>query len=99
LRDKRKQAMLQQETQQKETEARRMEEAKFANADDSALGAYDVWGKGGYKGVDITAADTAITVEDTAKSLATGKVSVAFKKKKKKPPSSRNRRTTSADDD
>jgi hypothetical protein len=97
-RDKRKQAMLEKDAQEKEGEARRMEEAKVANADDSALGAYDVWGKGGYKGVDITGADTAISVADTAKILATGKASIAFKKKKK-PLSNRNRRTTSADDD
>lgn len=98
LRDERKQAILKKEAEKKEVEARRMEEAKVANADDSALGAYDVWGKGGYKGVDISAGDNTITVTDTAKSLATGKTSVAFKKKKKKCIS-KNRRTTSADDD
>ena len=99
LREKRKQANLERESKKKEAEARRMEEAKVANADDSALGAYDVWGTGGYKGVDISTTDVTHSVVDTAKSLATGKASVAFKKKKKKPVSSRNRRTTSADDD
>jgi WW domain-binding protein 4 len=99
LREKRKEASTEKEAKEKEAEARRMEEAKVANADDSALGAYDVWGKGGYKGVDITNADATTTVADTAKSLGTGKGPVAFKKKKKKPASSRNRRRTSADDD
>jgi hypothetical protein len=39
-----------------------------------------------------------LKVEDTAKSLASGKTNVGFKKKKK-PAGGRNRRTTSADDD
>jgi WW domain-binding protein 4 len=98
LREQRKEAVLEKEAQIKETEARRMEEAKVSGADDSALGAYDVWGTGGYKGVDIQK-EAELKVEDTAKSLASGKTSVAFKKKKKKPPSKRNQRTTSADDD
>jgi WW domain-binding protein 4 len=97
LREKRKQEALEKETQDKEAEARRMEEAKVSNADDSALGAYDVWGQGGYKGVDIHK-EVDLKVEDTAKSLASGKTNVGFKKKKK-PAGGRNRRTTSADDD
>lgn len=97
LREKRKQETLEKEAQDKEAEARRMEEAKVSNADDSALGAYDVWGQGGYKGVDIHK-EADLKVEDTAKSLASGKTNVGFKKKKK-PARSRNRRTTSADDD
>jgi WW domain-binding protein 4 len=97
LREKRKQETLEKEAQDKEAEARRMEEAKVSNADDSALGAYDVWGQGGYKGVDIHK-EVDLKVEDTAKSLASGKSNVGFKKKKKHV-GSRNRRTTSADDD
>lgn len=88
---------LEQEALQKEAEARRMEEAKVANADDSALGAFDVWGKGGYKGINIQK-EADITLADTAKTLAKGS-SVAFKKKKKKPAARRNIRQTSADDD
>ena len=97
LRESRKQAFLEQESLQKEAEARRMEEAKVANADDSALGAFDVWGKGGYKGINIQK-EAEITLADTAKTLAKGS-SVAFKKKKKKPAARRNIRQTSADDD
>jgi WW domain-binding protein 4 len=84
--------------EQKEAEARRMEEAKVENADDSALGAYDVWtsGKGGYKGVDINQ-EAKLDVQDTAKSLAKGMGAVGFKKKQVKKK--QNRRTTCADDD
>lgn len=96
-REKRKAAAAEKEDQLKEAEGRRMEEAKVSNADDSALGAYDVWGKGGYKGVDIQK-EADVRVEDTAKSLSSGKTNVAFKKKVK-PKGNRNRRRTSADDD
>ena len=84
-----------------------MEEAKVANADDSALGSYDVWtgGKAGYKGVDIMKNDK-VDVAVTAKSLSKGKGSVAFKKVgsgssmfKGKAKKKKNRRVTSADDD
>lgn len=92
LRDQRNKAFIEKEVQAEEAEARRMEEAKVANADDSALGAFDVWGKGGYKGIDIEK-EVAVTIEDTAKSLARG--TVAFKKKKTK--GKRNIRQTSAD--
>lgn len=99
LRENRKQAIADKEVKEKEAEARKMEEAKVANADDSALGAYDVWGKGGYKGVDISnTGDSNLTVADTAKSLSAGKQSVGFKKKKKSV-TNRSQRTTSADDD
>ncbi|KAL7472571.1 hypothetical protein ACHAXS_012940 [Conticribra weissflogii] len=97
-----------QERKEKEIQARKMEEAKYANAHDSALGAYDVWssavagdgvGVGGgsrhYKGVDITK-EVKVDVADTAKSLSKGMGSVAFKNKKKPR---KNARTTSADDD
>lgn len=69
-----------------EIRGRRMEEAKYENAHDSALGAYDVWntsekGGGSYKGVDITK-DGKVDVSETAKSLSKGMGSVAFKKRK-----------------
>ena len=97
----RRRAALRAEQQAKEAEARRMEEAKVSNADDSALGAYDVWSRtaDGYKGVDIHQT-TQVEVSELGKKLAEGKCNVGFKKtafasKKKKV----NRRTTSADDD
>jgi len=95
--------------QERQEQERKMEEAKVANADDSALGSYDVWsgGKAGYKGVDIARSDK-VDVADTAKSLAKGKGGVAFKKRKsgggggsafKNAKKKANRRVTSADDD
>ena len=57
----------------KEIQARKMEEAKYVNAHDSALGTYDVWssptsaveGKTrAYKGVDITK-ETKVVIADT----------------------------------
>ena len=92
------------EKKEREIQARKMEEAKYANAHDSALGAYDVWssttsaveGKTrAYKGIDITK-DTTVEVADTAKSLSKGLGSVAFKKKSLKKKSTR---ITSTDDD
>lgn len=89
----------------KEAAMRRLEESKVANAEDSALGAFDVWSqtaKGGYKGVDIHT-EANITVADTAKRLAAKGEAVAFKKgkfgKDKIAGKKRNRRVTSADDD
>mmetsp|Transcript_33442 Transcript_33442/g.48421 ORF Transcript_33442/g.48421 Transcript_33442/m.48421 type:complete len:458 (-) Transcript_33442:1215-2588(-) len=72
------------EDAKKESEARMMEEARHANADDSALGAYDVWnsGKGGYKGVKINH-ELKLDISDTAKSLANGE-KVSFKKRQQK---------------
>ena len=109
LEEQRREARKRREAELKRVEERRMEEAKHANADDSALGAYDVWGKGDYKGVDISK-EVHVSVEDTAKRLAppptgdgdgaiggTGKVS--FRKRVKKKKGTGNRRTTSADDD
>eukprot|EP00980_Cylindrotheca_fusiformis_P029336 scaffold23297_cov132-Cylindrotheca_fusiformis.AAC.14 len=93
LREQRQQAFIEKEAEAKEAEARRMEEAKVANADDSALGAFDVWGKGGYKGIDIQK-EPDISLADTARSLAKG--SVAFKKKRK-AKGKRNIRQTSSD--
>ncbi len=104
LREKRKQAIAEQGAKEKEAESRKMEEAKAANADDSALGSMYFAELGrevrGYKGVDISdTGDDKLTVADTAKSLAAGKTSIGFKKKGKKPMANRSRRTTSADDD
>lgn len=97
-RQKRREAAAAAERMQREADARKMEEAKVANADDSALGAYDVWSrsKEGYKGVDIHG-EAKVEVHDFGKKLTDGKTNVGFKKvgKKKK----QNRRTTSADDD
>ena len=88
---------------EKEIAARKMEEAKAANADDSALGSIYFAELGrevqGYKGVDISdTGDDKLTIQDTAKSLAAGKTSVGFKKRVKKPMANRASRTTSADD-
>jgi len=94
--EKLRQARLEREAEQKRLEARRLEEAKVSNADDSALGAYDVWGKGDYKGIDISK-DSSLSVHETAKKLAAGSGGkVAFRKAKKQKGS---RRRTSADDD
>lgn len=71
---------------EKEENQRRMEEAKHAGADDSALGAYDVWStstKSGYKGVNIHN-ESKSEVTDFAKSLSKGKVDVKFKSFAKK---------------
>ena len=97
LRQQRHEAAAAAEKEAKKAELRRMEEAKAANADDSALGAFDVWSRGhaeGYKGVKIHQ-ETHVQAEDKAKKLATG--AVAFKKAKPKKKK-QNRRTTSADD-
>ena len=92
------------EKKEREIQARKMEEAKYANAHDSALGAYDVWSSStsavegktrAYKGVDITK-ETKVEVSETAKSLSKGLGNVAFKKK---VPKKKNVRITSADDD
>jgi len=69
-----------------EIRGRRMEEAKYENSHDSALGAYDVWntsqkGGGNYKGIDITK-DGKVEVSETAKSLSKGMGNVGFKKRK-----------------
>jgi len=100
LRQERKEAIAEAERQKKEAEARKMEEAKVANADDSALGAYDVWSrtKEGYKGVDIHG-EAKVDVHEMGKKLAEGKA-VGFKKSTfKAKKNKQNRRTTSADDD
>ena len=87
----------------KEIQARKMEEAKYANAHDSALGAYDVWSSPAsategktrvYKGVDITK-EMKVKIADMAKGLSKWLGSVAFKKKSSKK---KNVRITLADD-
>jgi len=106
-RTKRREELDKEKMKEREAEARRMEETKHSNADDSALGAYDVWstsGKGGYKGVQIHTEST-VDVNDTAKSLSKGKVDVKFKTlgnskmKFKSAKKKQNRRKTFADDD
>jgi U1 zinc finger len=104
LRKQRKEAATKAEREGKEAEARRMEEAKVSNADDSALGAYDVWGRtqDGYKGIKILDEKTT-SVHDFGKKLAVDGMNAGFKWKasfksggaKKR----QNRRVTSADDD
>ncbi len=63
------------EKKERGIQARKMEEAKYANAHDSALGAYDDWSSStsnadgktrAYKGVDITK-ETKVEIADTAK--------------------------------
>ena len=91
------------EKKEKEIQARKMEEAKHANAHDSALGAYDVWTSStsavegrprAYKGVDITN-EAKVEAADMARSLSKGMGNVLFKKKKAKK---KNIRRTFADD-
>ena len=90
------------EEEQKRIAERRLEESRASNADDSALGAYDVWGKMDYKGVDISK-EVHSSIEDSAKRLAvenpaTGS-KIVFKKRAKKKGQKAGRRRTSADDD
>ena len=63
------QAAQKREAEKKRIVERRLEEARASNADDSALGAYDIWGKMDYKGVDISK-EIQCSVQDTAKRLA-----------------------------
>jgi hypothetical protein len=91
------------EAEQKRIAERRLEESRASNADDSALGAYDVWGEMDYKGVDISK-EVHYSIEDSAKRLATAEnlttgAKVAFKKRAKKKGQRAARRRTSADDD
>jgi WW domain-binding protein 4 len=105
MKAKRLEDLEKEKMKEKEANQRRMEEAKHAGADDSALGAYDVWStstKGGYKGVNIHK-ESKLEVTDFAKSLSKGKVDVKFKSvaKKGKTPSNINkkkmRRVTTSD--
>ena len=89
------------EAEEKRKAERRLEESRVANADDSALGAYDVWGKMDYKGVDISK-EVNCSVEDSAKRLASAKSlssGINFKKRVKKKGRKAVIRRTSADDD
>jgi WW domain-binding protein 4 len=100
LREQRKEAAIKEASKAKENESRRMEEAKVANAEDSALGAFDVWSrtKDGYKGVAIHE-EASVDIHELGKKLADGKSKVAFKKKDMKVKQKRqNQRVTSADD-
>jgi len=91
------------EAEQRRIAERQLEESRTSNADDSALGAYDVWGKKDYKGVDISK-EVHYSIEDSAKRLATVEdlskgAKVQFKKRTKKKGQRGTRRRTSADDD
>jgi WW domain-binding protein 4 len=101
LRQKRREAALAAQREAKRAEERKMEEAKVSNADDSALGAYDVWNRGekeGYKGVDIHG-EAKVEVHDLGKKLAEQGAVVQFKKPAfKSKAKKQNRRTTTSDD-
>ncbi|GKZ00613.1 hypothetical protein MPSEU_001013500 [Mayamaea pseudoterrestris] len=100
LREKRKAEAMEDLRKAKEAEARKMEEAKVSNADDSALGAFDVWSrtKDGYKGVSIHD-EPKMDVHEFSKKLSEGKETVAFKKTGfKSKTKKQNVRRTSADD-
>lgn len=91
------------EAEEKRIAERRLEESRVSNADDSALGAYDVWGKMDYKGVDISK-EVQSSIEDSAKRLASAEkhttgAKIVFKKRAKKKGQKSARRRTSADDD
>ena len=82
------------------------EEAKIENAEDSALGAYAMYGtlKRLEIRMSILTIEAKIDVQDTVKCLAKGVGPLGFKKKgsatyKKAKTKKQNRRTTSADDD
>ena len=110
IRKERKEANAKAEKAAKDAEMRRMEEAKVSNADDSALGAYDIWGrtKDGYKGVQIHATESSsntanVSIHDYGKKLAADGVNTGFKSRSNSKSAMakkrQNRRTTSADDD
>jgi len=90
------------EEEQRRIAERRLEESRVSNADDSALGAYDVWGKMDYKGVDISK-EVHYSVEVSAKRLAVEKptagTKAVFKKRVKKKGQKAGRRKTSSEDD
>ena len=90
------------EIEQERHRTRQLEESRASNAEDSALGAFDMFGKMAYKGVDISK-EVNYSVEDSAKRLGTAKnlasgVKVAFKKRIKKKVKKAARRTTLGDD-
>lgn len=91
------------ETKRQLMERAKMEEAKYLGAEDSALGAYDVWGQGGYKGVMIQEDATSSAPSSTAgtKRFANTTINsnsqpvVGFKKRNIQK---RNARVTSSED-
>ena len=107
-RAKRREQLEKEKSKERDLEARKLEELKHSNVEDSALGAYDIWsttsGTAGYKGVQIHS-DAKVDVSDTVKSLAKGKTDVKFKKSGgsksmfKRAKKKQNRRKTFADDD
>lgn len=105
LKEERKQTTEARAASTREAEARKLEELKVANADDSALGSVYFAELGrevnGYKGVDISASgEDKLTVQDTVgRMVSSCKASFGFKKTKKKFIKNPSRRTTSADDD
>jgi WW domain-binding protein 4 len=78
-----KAAAAEEEMRKKEAEMRRLEMAKYSNKDDSALGSFNVWGGGGYKGVDITGERIVDGNEKVGGSGEEKKGKVAFKKRKR----------------
>ena len=95
-RAKRKEQFEKQEQEKKDAQGRKMEEERYVNAHDSALGAYDVWssaGRVGYKGVQIGSTGTGSggANDDAAVGLGSsasgklaannGRVGVRFKKR------------------
>jgi WW domain-binding protein 4 len=101
LRAKRREERDKELNRERDIEERRKEEAKHSNADDSALGAYDVWStsnSSGYKGVKISDSNVGAQEGET-KSLSQG-VDVKFKKSMfKKGKKKQTRRKTFVDDD
>ena len=101
LRAKKREEREKELNREREIEERRKEEAKHSNADDSALGAYDVWSTSsisGYKGIKISDPNVG-TKEGETKCVSNG-VDVKFKKSIfKKGKKKQTRRKTFADDD
>ena len=110
LRDKRKLQREIEEQNKKKDQERKMEETKHSDANDSALGAYDVWNvssktKGniiGYKGVDVKTENKVDHFVDAISKLSKKRTDVGFKKKKNdfggNLKKKKFRRVTSADD-
>jgi len=107
LREARRLKAMEEAKEKKRAQAMQMEEAAAANADDSALGAYDVWNRGekdGYKGMKLSEESTqdqkTSAYETMTKKLSQGK-DVQFKKKpaafKAKKRKANMRKTTSED--
>jgi hypothetical protein len=89
-------------TKRERMEQAKTEEAKYLGAEDSALGAYDVWGQGGYKGVRITH-DLAATAVGNKRAAATisannSAISQSMVGFKKRNIQKRNVRVTSGED-